>query len=286
MYNKILIIVLSFIIILFCTLKTIGDVYYSFAVSGLVILTIILLLLFKINIKLKVALITCLLILYRNNLYLTIRFFSILIKEGYINKVQNRLNNDKFRDIVYNMFSTCVNLKLDFSRLPSKPSIIVCNYCWDRLENITCILIPKDIVILMRDTLIKISKLDKLIKWAIYTKEKGSYEDTKRDILEHTKEGRFIFSYISKHPKLGVTHIQGVRSGMFNLAKELNIPITLMVIDYIDTDSFGRIRNQNFNILVGDTFKVDNVNESVYRAKKFFKTNLIKFQKDKYKGII
>lgn len=286
MYNKILILLISIIIIIFCTLKTIGDVYYSFSVFALIILLIILILIFQINIKIKVALISILVCIYKNNLYLISSFFLIVYKEGYINNVRDRINNDKFRDIVHNIFGKCVNLKLDFSKLPTKPSIIVCNYCWDRLENLACILIPRDIVILMRDTLIKITKLDKLIKWAIYTKEKGSYEETKRQIVEHTNQGRFIFSYISKHPKMGPTRIQGVRSGMFNLAKELNIPITLMTIDYIDTDNFGIIHNQNFNVVIGDTFNVENVSESVYKARKFFKTMLTKFQTDKYKGII
>jgi hypothetical protein len=38
---------------------------------------------------------------------------------------------------------------------------------------------------------------------------------------------------------------------------------------------------QNFNIVVGDTFNVENVNESMYIAKQFYKDMLTSFMKNK-----
>ena len=133
----------------------------------------------------------------------------------------------------------------------------------------------------MRDTLKNISKLHKLIKWPIYTKAKNSYENTKNEVCNNIKEGRSVFSYVTKTPRLGPTYIQNIRTGMFKLAKELNVPVTLITIDYIDS-TFGMIHSQNFNIEIGDTFMVDDVNESVYIAKKFFKDKMCKFTSEKY----
>jgi hypothetical protein len=263
------------------SIKMFGDVYYTFAVYTIILFIIFLLLLCDFNIKIKLAVIFSILILYRKNIYMTSGTFYTIIKEGYFNSLCNRKDDKVLRDAVYNIFNKNLKLKLDFSKLPDKPTIIVCNYCSDRLENLACILIPKDIAILMRDTLKKISKLHRLIKWPIYTKEKNSYENTKKEVYKNIKEGRSVFSYITKTPRLGPTYIQNIRTGMFKLAKELNVSVTLIAIDYIDT-TIGMIKSQNFNIVVGDTFIVDDVGDSVYIAKKFFKNMLRKFAAEKY----
>ena len=183
MINKILSIILALIIVLYPSIKTIGDVYYYFAIYGIIILLIIILIILRISLKIKIILITLLLLIFKNNLILCNTFFFTLIKDGYINKIDNRKDDSKFREIIYNSFNKCFKLNIDFSKLTDKPSIIVCNYCHDRLENLACILIPKNIAIIMRETLIKITKLDKLNKWHIYTKGKDSYENTKKDYL-------------------------------------------------------------------------------------------------------
>jgi hypothetical protein len=263
------------------SIKMFGDVYYTFAVYTIILFIIFLILLCDFNIKIKLAVIFSILILYRKNIYMTSGTFYTIIKEGYFNSLHNRKDDKVLRDAVYKIFNKNLKLKLDFSKLPDKPTIIVCNYCTDRLENLACILIPKDIAILMRDTLKKISKLHRLIKWPIYTKEKNSYENTKKEVCKNIKEGRSVFSYITKTPRLGPTYIQNIRTGMFKLAKELNVPVTLIAIDYIDS-TIGMIKSQNFNIVVGDTYDIVDINDSVYRAKKFFKDMLCKFAAEKY----
>lgn len=275
-----LIILLALICVLFPTLKLVGDVYYSFAVYGVLIFVIILILLLRINIKYKVIIIAVLFYIYRNNFFLTTKAFYNIIKQGYIHKVANRKDDTILRKVVYNIYSN-LNLKLNFNKLPNYPSIFVCNYCSDRLENFACILIPKDIAILMRDTLIKISKLHLLIKWPIYVKAKDSYEETKIQVMEHINAGRSVFSYVSKTPRLGPTHIQNMRSGMFKIAKELNLPVTPIVIDSIDM-KFGAIPYQNFNLEIGDSFYVDDINQAVINTKKFYTERMKFFQETKY----
>lgn len=281
MRHKLSMILLGSIASIIPSIKMFGDVYYTFAVYTIILFIILLLLLCDFNIKIKLAVIFSILILYRKNIYMTSGTFYTIIKEGYFNSLHDRKDDKVLRDAVYKIFNKNLKLKFDFSKLPDKPTIIVCNYCTDRLENLACILIPKDIAILMRDTLKKISKLHRLIKWPIYTKEKNSYENTKKEVYKNIKEGRSVFSYITKTPRLGPTYIQNIRTGMFKLAKELNVPVTLIAIDYIDS-TIGMIKSQNFNIVVGDTYDVVDINDSVYRAKKFFKDMLCKFASEKY----
>ncbi len=280
-FQIIIIIILALICVLFPTLKLVGDVYYSFAIYGVLILASILILFIRLNIKYKLIILAVLFYFYRNNFFLTTKAFYNIINQGYIHKVANRKDDTILRKVVRNMYSN-LNLKLNFSKLPNYPSIFVCNYCSDRLENFACILIPKDIAILMRDTLIKISKLHLLIKWPIYVKAKDSYEETKNQVLDHINAGRSVFSYVSKTPRLGPTYIQNMRSGMFKIAKELNLPVTPIVIDAIDM-KFGSIPYQNFNIEIGDSFYVDDVNEDVINTRKFYTERMKYFQETKYK---
>ena len=79
-------------------------------------------------------------------------------------------------------------------------------------------------------------------------------------------------------------YISKLRSGMFSIAKELNVSVTPVCVDYIDT-YFGAITNQNFRIRVGDTFMIDDTNISIQKTKKFFKETMKEFKKRKYEGI-
>ena len=72
-----------------------------------------------------------------------------------------------------------------------------------------------------------------------------------------------------------------MRTGLFSIAKELDIPITLVAIDFVDTQ-FNNIQKQNFHIEIGDTFKVDNIQDAVYKSRKYYKKTLTKFMHQKY----
>lgn len=258
---------------------------YLFVLTFLISLIILIILLLNINVKIKLIIISIILVLYKNNFILFNSYFLALVEYGYINKVENRIDNDILRNRYYNIFNSLFRLKLNFKKLPDKPSIIVCNYCSDRFENLALILIPKNVVVLIRDMVIKISKLDKLLKWVIEIKNENSYENTKREIVKHINEGRSVICYVTKDPHYGPNHIRGMRSGIFKISKELNIPITPVAIDYIDND-FGIIKYQNFCMEAGNTFNVYDVKETMFNTRIFFKNSIDKFIKNKYKGII
>jgi hypothetical protein len=251
---------------------------------AVILIIIMLILLIKMPFKLKIVIIVTILIIFKNNLSVNGKTILLIINAAYIKPLKTRIDDSKLRNIVEYSFDKVLILKKDFSKLPDKPTIFVCNYCNDRIENLACILIPKDIAIMMRDGLKKTAKLDKLVKWPIFTKEKNNYEHTKNEIIKHTKEGRSVLSYITKYQRLRPNYIQSVRSGLFNISKELNIPITLVAIDYVDIIN-GIMYKQNFNIVIGDTFIVENINDSIYKAKNFYKDKLSYFVKNKYKNI-
>lgn len=281
MLNQILIIILCLIVIITPSLQLFADFYYSFTTFILLFFTLFSILFLKINIKFKSIIILTILIIFKNNLLIIGKTFLNLYKAAYINTLDTRNDDSKLRDIVNNIYSPILKIKTNFKKLPSFPTIIVCNYCNDRLENLSCILIPKNMAIMMRDGLKKTAKLHKLVKWPIFTQEKNSYDNTKKEIIKHITEGRSIFSYITKYPRNIPNYIPKIRSGMFSIAKELDLPITLVAIDYIDI-KFNIIQEQNFHIEIGDTFKVDNIQDSIYKARKFYTNKLTKFIKQKY----
>ena len=281
MFNILIIFLLCTVLLLQNILKYIADVYYSFVVSTIVISIITCLLVTKLPIETKIGVISAFIYLYKSNISLTSSTILTIYKEGYINKLTDRKDDEKLRAIVQHMFSRYFNLKVDITRLPDIPTIIVCNYCTDRLENLSCILIPKNMAIVMRNTLTKVSKLDKLIQWPLYTKSKNSYNNTMNEVNKHIKEGRSVFSYVTTTPKLGVEYIKKVRSGMFKIAKELNVPITLVAIDYIES-VFGMIPRQNFSLLVGETFMVSDIQHAIYKTQRFFRHSMRKFKNNKY----
>ena len=281
MLNEILLIILSLIIVLIPSLKLFCCFYYTFGSFVLITILFLIVLFLKIHFKIKIVILACLLLFFKNTLFTIGKTITEIYKLVYVNTLKNRNNDTELRDVVTKIYAPTLILKTNFKNLPSIPTIFVSNYCNDRLENLSCILIPKDIAILMRDGLKKTTKLDKLVKWPIFTKEKNNYENTKTEIIKHINDGRSIFAYITKYPLDIPNVIHTVRTGLFSIAKELDIPITLVAIDFVDTQ-FNNIQKQNFHIEIGDTFKVDNIQDAVYKSRKYYKKTLTKFMHQKY----
>lgn len=281
MLNIILIIILALLVILIPSLQLLSDFYYSFTIFVVLLILLITISLLKINSKIKICILIMILIVFKNNFLIIAKTFVNIYKAAYVNTLSNRKDDSELRDIVKKIYLPHLKIKTNFNKLPNKPTIMICNYCNDRLENLACILIPKDMAIMMRDGLKKTTKLHKLVKWPIFTGEKNNYENTKKEMIEHINSGRSIFTYVTKYPRDIPNFITKIRTGVFSIAKELDIPITLVAIDYIDI-KYNIIPDQNFQIEIGDTFKVDNIQLSIHKARKFFRNTMTKFINQKY----
>lgn len=283
-YRSTMLVLLVLVLTFLPSTAMLTDFYYVFTTFGLIIFIILCILATKTSSKIKLTL--CLLVigLYRTNVKIMSEILLKMLVLSYTNPIDVRKDDSMVRDLVNSVFRSNFNLKTEFAKLPSCPSILVCNYCKDRIENVACVLFPVDLAIMMRDGLKKTMHFHKVVKWPIFTKSKGNYEDTKAQVEQHIKAGRSVFTYITKHPKIRPDIISNVRSGTFSIAKELNVPITLVCIDYVDTH-FGSIKKQNFRICVGDTFMVEDVSSSMYRSKTFFKETMKEFIRRKYECI-
>jgi len=272
----ILLIILAILIII-PGLEIYSHVFFGFITLSLIPTIIILISLLQINIKEKASIIAVIMILYHKNLLISIYMLNIMLE--CFNK--EKKDDTKIRKMILNLFNKNFTLTTDFKKLPSKPSIIVCNYCSDRIENLASVLFPVDVAIMMRDHVNRRVKLDKFVKWVILTTASGSYEQTKKDVIYNINQGRHVFVYVTKHAHANPIFIRGVRSGMFAISKDTGIPITLAAIDYVDI-KMGIITRQNFRIVVGDTFVVENIKDSMYKTVLFYKKILTEFSEKKY----
>jgi hypothetical protein len=200
---------------------------------------------------------------------------------GYNGYYISEKDDTVLREDVTDLFKSAFHFHDNFGKLPDKPGIIVCNYVWDRLEHLASIIIQRNLAIIMGTKCVKMSKLNYLVKHFIITNENGnSYERMKLEIKNHIDNGRYVFAYVSK-PVTHDHYITKLRSGMFRIAKELNIPITPLAVDYIDS-YYGVIPYQNFYMHVGETFYVDDVDSDMYRTRKFFTERVEYFKRNKY----
>jgi hypothetical protein len=274
---------ISILLVIFALLVVIpgleiySNVFFGFLTFIWIPAIIILITILQINFKQKISIIIVIILFYHKNISISIDILKI-IQSGYKNKEKD---NTKIRKITHDMFNKNFTLITDFKKLPVKPSIILCNYCFDRIENLASVLFPVDMAIMMREHVNKRVKIDKLVKWVILTSASGNYEQTKKDIIYNITQGRHVFVYVTKHAHANPVFVKGVRSGMFSISKDTGIPITLSAIDYVDI-KLGSVTPQNFRITVGDTFVVKNVKDSIYRSMLFYKKTLTDFAEKKY----
>ncbi len=216
------------------------------------------------------------LLAYRRNIDLTFRTLFRLFKLGWIESVKDRANNQKLQFIMHRDLTALFRLETDFSLYnPEIPSIIVANYCQDRFENMASMLIPGDVTVMMRDGLLPV--LGKLVKWQLVTREKNCYDETKAGIKASIAEGRSVLTYATKYNKLRPSWVFKIRSGIFHIARELGVPITLLAVDWIEPGVAGIIEDQRFGVKASAPFYVKNVQEDMHKARLFFTEKLGEF---------
>ena len=197
----------------------------------------------------------------------------------------NRVDNDIPKSIVSRLFNKYFHYSSNIDSIPKHKTIYVSNYVSDRFENFACIMIP-NISIILGDTFVKTFKLHKVVCNLIARKPgKNQYDTVKKDIKTQYDSGSSVFAYIEEPSTVIGDGIGRLRSGMFSIAKELNITITPVVFDHIEYNKFGMIYNQNYRIKVGDSFYVQDVKESKYKVRKFFRDTLKQFKKKKFENI-
>lgn len=211
---------------------------FSFTIS----LFILLFTLFKIGlVPLPIILIVAL--IYRRNFSLFFNIIFSVYTSSTPEQLRTRLKSSYGR--VYD----------NFENLNPKPHIILMNYCSDRLESALPLIFPKPFAFFMRKAFYKTFQMKYAPIHCFYREDGHSYESTKQQIQDLVKnQNKYVILYANLSPYIHPANGGKLRSGIFNIAKELDIPISLMAMDYIDT-SWGCVWDQPIQIKIGHYFE-------------------------------
>jgi hypothetical protein len=279
--NKISIILLGIFICLFPFLHIHYTIFYIF---GILIINFIFIQSLLIPNIYKTILSLLIFILYKNNIFICMSLITTLFKIFTQYPANLRSNNIVVRNLVTDIFSSNFRFKHNFEKIPKHKTIFVANYIADRYENISCITLPVHMCPVTAEFFVSHLKFDKILTHVITRKNKtkNNYKEIKRKIKNVLEENISIFVYVEKESSSIGNSVGIIRSGIFHIAKELNISITPVCFDHIEYNKCGIIQRQNYNIHVGDTFYVNNVKTDIYNTRVFLRNKLIYFKNIKY----
>jgi len=238
---------------------------------------VILLILFLKNFKkfdiLFIVILTLIFFYFENILFAKYIFSLFFIQKSLSDKNLRNNTIEMFRDVFY--------LKTHYKNLPKQPTIFVANYPQNYYETFAFMLIPTDLSVILAPTKYIKYICDRIVSKTIFgggRREvgKSSYEHVKDRIKCSLEKNISVIGYCNKPRKM-----INMRTGLFRIAKELNVTITPIVFDTIDVCNF-QILKQNFQIYVGKSFYVSDIEKDVKNVKKIFKDKVKEFKKTKY----
>jgi hypothetical protein len=184
------------------------------------------------------------------------------------------------RYILYNE----LNLKENFIDIPRKPTIFMCNYPATIIEYLFHTIVSDKLCLISGSFPKDINPLKRIFGNKNVISSGGkSFDKTKEIVKEKIKEGYSIFLYPERKYKdrKNFYDISELRSGFFSIAKQLDITITPIVIDHI-YDIYGIPENNYFQIKIGNTKYVNNIEESLNETFNFLKKELNNFKLKKF----
>jgi hypothetical protein len=187
-----------------------------------------------------------------------------------------------WRCSAYHTFNTCMNLKLQGYELPEKPTIYLCNYPANFVEYQVNTLLHRNVcIIAYGKNDIETTRNKRIVgddRIITISKGKDNFDEAERAIKEKMEKGYHIVAYVEKNfqKRSHCYSIDRLSTGMFHIAKKLDVTITPVVIDHID-HTIGIPHSNTFNIYIGKTEKILNHEIKIQEVTKLFKRQLRKF---------
>lgn len=208
--------------------------------------------------KHRLLLLTLLLFVYRDSFYICMQVLVWLSK--ILTNGDCRNTSTKF------LTNNILVRKTDFinnfeNKIPNKNTIYVANYPWNEIEYLAQRLIPGNVCGVAFDSfvgrLIRLTGSEE--DFIVLPYKKGSTYELLRDKIKSKIKTMSIFGYVENcHLRLTNNEIGlPLRSGLFEIAKELNITITPIFISHQEY-KYGKISDRKtFRMEVGETYTVD-----------------------------
>lgn len=181
---------------------------------------------------------------------------------------------ETYRMISTLLFEHTLNLRMNRKDIPSSPTIFVANYPCTAVEYLSHGLFGKNIAIAVT---IRAANTLKYIYGSdnVFGIEKGKFEETQENIRKKLQSGYHIIAYIEDryYKRKNIYSIARLRTGLFSIAKNIGATITPVAIDHID-HTFGILSDTLFQIKIGTTSKVSDIQSSVKEVQYFLEKNL------------
>ena len=161
------------------------------------------------------------------------------------------------RQLIVNNFSLIQN----FHKLPSTPSLLVLNYIHDRFENIFMLAIPVPFTLLIREAVINAMLNTAQAVPSFILPKKNGFELLRDKFPSLLKRGH-VLVYGNR---IGSNKL---RTGIFEIAVKLGIPITPLWCSHIDF-SLGMVASQPVYFYVGETFTCLDAVQARERTQRF-----------------
>ncbi len=191
-----------------------------------------------------------------------------------------RIDKKLYKHLAYNVFSDMnIRISNNFEKLPKNPSILLVNYQDDIFEYFINGILPVNVCYVVGKKAKPFMKLIAEEDNIICLNKKSNYTSLSEKIIEKIKHFH-IFVYIESSIK-NMNGVGKIKTGIINIAKSNNIPITPICIDKI-SHFYGVTKKQNFYIKVGKTQNVTNMYESKIHIRHFFRDSLLEFKINKF----
>ena len=159
------------------------------------------------------------------------------------------------------------------NNFPKCKTIFVVNYPWNEMEYLAMRILPVDVCSIATSSwvgnLVKLSgNKDKFIMIDL---KKGKNYDKLKDAISEKIKTMSLWCYVENcHSRITKTKLGlPLRSGIFNIAQNLNIPITPVYVSHL-TFKNGILTNENFKIQLGKTHLISSLKQSIRYTTKFF----------------
>jgi len=230
-----------------------------FIAQFIVLLSLIIVVIFKTVKKTKHKLILFMLVflIYQDSWYIIINVLLWLCKIA-----KGDCKNTITKNLTKNLLVTRTDFINNFeNKIPNKNTIYVANYPWNEIEYLAQRLIPGNVCGVAFDSfvgrLIRLTGSEE--DFIVLPYKKGSTYELLRDKIKSKIKTMSIFGYVENcHLRLTNNEIGlPLRSGLFEIAKELNITITPIFISHQEY-KYGKISDRKtFRMEVGETYTVD-----------------------------
>lgn len=164
-------------------------------------------------------------------------------------------------------FNKLVDIKYKGHNFPTKQTIFVCNYPANLMEYLLYFYsLPGKCCIVVYAGLRLVNVIEMFCgkNSVIAISKGGQFDKTQKMINDKIKKGYNIMVYneTNFHSRYHIYHVNKLRTGIINIAKNLGVTITPIIFDHI-SHNFGFISTKKFKIYIGKTTEIDDVKSYV-----------------------